>query len=70
MRRFVVKQPLHFQDDKVWAEGIMFTEGHLVIFDLYSETITIYKDIDHFPDTMDDMYIEIEWIDQVEEASA
>lgn len=66
MRRFLVKQPLYLQDAIVRAEGVIFTDGHVVIFDLANAAITIYKNIEDFPDAMDDFYVEIEWIDSEE----
>ncbi len=69
MRRFLVKQAMYLQDSNVVAEGVMFTEGHVVAFDLYNASITICKSIEDYSGTIEEFFLDIEWIDQVEEAS-
>lgn len=60
----------HLADDEKIAEGIVFTDGHVVISFLWDEVrpMTIYTNIEEVPNNFDGYAVEIEWIDEMSEA--
>ncbi len=69
MRRFWLTTGRYLADDEKIAEGVVFTDGHVVMSFLWEEAhpMTIYTNIEEVPNNFDGYAVEIEWIDEMAE---